>query len=64
MLRPKATEHVHQKNTLQDPDPEKNFPQTSWHKAFTKLVANHGYWTIHLDEESSPLKGFNTPFGR
>ena len=37
MLRPKATEQVHRKNILQDPDPGKNFPQTSWHKAFYKI---------------------------
>ena len=33
-------------------------------KHFTKLDAKHGYWAIHLDEESSLLTCFNTPFGR
>ena len=31
---------------------------------FTKLDACHGYWSIVLDEESSPLTTFNSPFGR
>ena len=31
---------------------------------FTKLDAHHGYWFIVLDEESSLLTTFNSPFGR
>ena len=31
---------------------------------FTKLNACHGYWSIVLDEESSLLTTFNSPFGR
>ena len=31
---------------------------------FSKLDANCGYWQIPLDEESSKLTTFNTPFGR
>ena len=31
---------------------------------FTKLSAHHGYWSIVLDEESSLLTTFNSPFGR
>ena len=31
---------------------------------FTKLDAHHGYWSIVLDEESSLLTTFNSPFGR
>ena len=31
---------------------------------FTKLNACHGYWSIVLDEESSLLMTFNSPFGR
>ncbi|XP_021361397.1 uncharacterized protein K02A2.6-like [Mizuhopecten yessoensis] len=33
-------------------------------KYFSKLDAKSGYWNIKLDEESSPLTTFNTPFGR
>ena len=31
---------------------------------FTKLDAHHGYWSKVLDEESSLLTTFNSPFGR
>ena len=31
---------------------------------FTKLDAHHGYWPIVLDQESSLLTTFNSPFGR
>ena len=31
---------------------------------FSKLDARSGYWTIQLDEESSFLTTFNSPFGR
>ena len=31
---------------------------------FTKLDAHHGYWSIVLDQQSSLLMTFNSPFGR
>ena len=33
-------------------------------KFFSKLDAKNGYWSIRLDEPSSKLTPFNTPFGR
>ena len=33
-------------------------------KVFSKLDATSGYWQLKLDEESSKLCTFNTPFGR
>ncbi|PIK33274.1 hypothetical protein BSL78_29912 [Apostichopus japonicus] len=33
-------------------------------KVFSKLDAKHGYWSISLDEPSSYLTTFNSPFGR
>ncbi len=32
-------------------------------KFFTKLDASHAYWHVELDEESSHLTAFNSPFG-
>ena len=31
---------------------------------FSKLDARHGYWSVVLDEESSYITTFNSPFGR
>lgn len=39
-------------------------PQLSGARYFTKLDARSGYWAIKLEEESSFLTTFNTPFGR
>lgn len=33
-------------------------------KLFSKLDARHGYWSVKLDDESSRLTTFNSPFGR
>ena len=33
-------------------------------KYFSKLDASRGYWQIKVDEESSKLLAFSTPFGR
>ena len=33
-------------------------------KVFSKRDATSGYWQLQLDEESSKLCTFNTPFGR
>ena len=33
-------------------------------KVFLKLDARHGYWSVSLDEPSSYLTTFNSPFGR
>ena len=33
-------------------------------KVFTKLDVRNGFWHIKLDEESSELTAFHTPFGR
>ena len=33
-------------------------------KVFSVLDANHGFWQVKLDKDSSKLATFNTPFGR
>ena len=33
-------------------------------KSFTSLVACSGYWQLQVDDESSKLLTFNTPWGR
>ena len=33
-------------------------------KCYTKLDASNAYWQMKIDEESSKLLAFNTPFGR
>lgn len=40
------------------------FHKLSGAKHFTKLDVKHGYWAIHLDEQSILLTCFNTSFGR
>ena len=39
-------------------------PNLTGAKLFSTLDARNGYWNIKLDEESSYLTTFNTPFGR
>ena len=40
------------------------FAQMSGAKYFAKLDMSNAYWQIRVDEESSKLLTFNTPFGR
>ncbi len=46
------------------PTPEEIFSRMSGAKHFTKLEASNAYWQVPLDDESSRLLTFNTPFGR
>ena len=39
-------------------------PKLSKSKVFSKLDLSNAYWHVHLDEESSILTTFQTPFGR
>ena len=39
-------------------------PNLSRAKVFTKVDARNGYWHVQLDDESSNLTTFDTPFGR
>ena len=46
------------------PPAETVMPEMSDAKYFSKLDASNGYWQIKVDEESSKLLTFNTPFDR
>lgn len=46
------------------PTLEEITPELAGAKLFSKLDARNGYWDVKLDEESSYLTTFNTPFGR
>ena len=46
------------------PTPEEIFTKMQGAKCFAKLDASSGYWQIKVDEETSNLLTFNTPFGR
>ena len=39
-------------------------PALSQAKVFTKIDARNGYWHVQLDDESSKLTTFDTPYGR
>lgn len=56
----KATKRTYHKT----PTLEEITHQFSGCKVFSKLDARHGYWSVVLDEESSYLTTFNSPFGR
>ena len=46
------------------PTAEELFAEMAGARYFTKLDASSGYWQIKVDEESSKLLTFSTPFGR
>ena len=46
------------------PTLEEITPRLCGAAVFSKLDARNGYWHVRLDEESSYLTTFNTPFGR
>ena len=46
------------------PTLEEITPKLMGAKLFSKLDARNGYWNVKLDEESSFLTTFSTPFGR
>ena len=45
------------------PTTEELFSEMHHAKFFTKLDASSGYWQIKVDDESSKLLTFSTPFG-
>ena len=61
---PKPPNKFIKRANYKTPTLEEIFHKLAGAKHFTKLDAKHGYWAIHLDEESSLLTYFNTLFGR
>ena len=61
MSRPEGPKQSNQKGTLQHTNHASEFHGK---KVFSTLDLKDGYWQIQLDEESSLLCTFNTPFGR
>ncbi|KAL8597750.1 hypothetical protein ACOMHN_001709 [Nucella lapillus] len=43
---------------------EDTLPKLTGAKVFSKLDLSNAYWHVHLDEESSRLTTFQTPYGR
>ena len=59
--------HLHRaikRQHLQLPTAEEIIAKMSGAEFFTKLDASSGYWQIKVDQESSKLLTFATPFGR
>ena len=46
------------------PSLEEITPKLAGAKLLSKPDAHNGYWNVKLEEESSYLTTFNTPFGR
>ena len=56
----RAIKHPHYKT----PTLDEITHQLAGSRVFSKLDARHGYWSVSLDEPSSYLTTFNSPFGR
>ena len=63
-LDPKDLNRAIKREFSQMPTTEEITSQMSGAKLFSKLDASAGYWQMKLDEPSSDLLAFNTPFGR
>ena len=63
-LDPKDLNRVIKHHHLKLPTAEEIFGEMADAKYFTKLDASNGYWQIKVDDESSKLLTFNTPFGQ
>ena len=63
-LDPKALNESIRRPHYQMPTLDDVVSQLSGAKTFSKLDITHAYWSIKLDDESSYLTTFSTPFGR
>ena len=64
LLRPKRLEQSDQARTFPHEDDWRSCTEHAGSKGVFKTWCNSGYWQLKLDEESSNLCTFNTPFGR
>ena len=63
-LDPRDLNQAIKRQHYQLPTAEDILCQMAGVKYFSKLEASSGYWQLKLDEESSKLLAFHTPFGR
>ena len=63
-LDPSDLNRVTKRKYYPMPTAETVMSEMSEAKYFSKLDASNGYWQIKVDEESSKLLTFTTPFGR
>ena len=64
MLRSKATEQEYSQRSFPDYTFTEVSTQLGGARLFTILDQKDSYWHVELDEGSSKLCSFNTPFGR
>lgn len=63
-LDPRDLNNALKRDHYPTPTLEEITPALAGSKVFSKLDASNGYWNIKIDQESSMLTTFNTPFGR
>ena len=63
-LDPRDLNRAIKRHHFKLPTAEELFAEMKGAKYFTKLDTSSGYWQIQVDEESSKLLTFATPFGR
>ena len=63
-IDPKDLNKVLKRSHYPLPTIEDILPDLSRAKVFSTFDVKNGFWHIELDEESSKLTTFNTPFGR
>ena len=63
-LDPRDLNQAIKRQHYQLPTAEDILSQMAGAKYFSKLDASSGYWQLKLDDESSKLLAFHTPFGR
>ena len=63
-LYPKDLNRAIKRPHYKTPTLDENTHQFAGSRVFSKLEAHHGYWSVSVDDQSSYLTTFNSPFGR